>query len=152
MNTTPKKNRLQETVAFLIKDASFQDLLKKTMVEALNSPAVNKERKQKVREKLAHAEEKLQQAAESEVTQEVPSAVPVPEEPQENEMQKSLDDLDEIDLEAVERLEKKGVRIVYPNLKYRKPKYNKVGEMMKYVESENGSGEGVKLVIMNFND
>lgn len=152
MNPTQKNNRLQETVAFLIKDTSFQDLLKETIVEALTSPSLNEARKQKVQEKLTHAEEKLQQAVESKVTQEVSSAVSVPEEPQEDIMQKSLDDLDEIDLEAVERLEKKGVRIIYPNLKYRKPKYNKVGEMMKYVESENGAGEGVKLVIMNFND
>lgn len=63
-----------------------------------------------------------------------------------------LDDLDDVDLATIEKLEKKGVRIIYPNLKYRKPKYQNVSEVLKYVESENGKGDGVKLVIMNFND
>ena len=63
-----------------------------------------------------------------------------------------LDDLDDVDLETIEKLEKKGVKVIYPNLKYRKPKYQNVSEMLKYVESDKGSGDGVKLVIMNFND
>jgi len=62
------------------------------------------------------------------------------------------EDLDEGDLKAIEKLEKKGVQVIYPNLKYKKPKYHNVSELLKYVESEGGTGEGVKLVIMNFND
>lgn len=64
-----------------------------------------------------------------------------------------LDDLDDdLTLAELKELEKKGVRIIYPNLKYKKPKYQNVGEVLKYVESEGGDGSGVKLVIMNFND
>lgn len=63
-----------------------------------------------------------------------------------------LDDLDDVDLKTIQKLEKKGVRIIYPNLKYRKPKYQNVSEVLKYVESDKGKGEGIKLVIMNFND
>lgn len=63
-----------------------------------------------------------------------------------------LEDLDEVDLKKIKELEKKGVRVIYPNLKYRKPKYQNVSEMLKYVESENEKSEAVKLVIMNFND
>ncbi|MFH1519493.1 MAG: hypothetical protein ABIE75_02860 [Candidatus Omnitrophota bacterium] len=63
-----------------------------------------------------------------------------------------LDDLDGVDIETIEKLEKKGFKVIYPNLKYRKPKYQNVSEVFKYVESENGKGDGVKLVIMNFND
>ena len=65
---------------------------------------------------------------------------------------RELDDLDDVDLEAIKRLEKKGVRVIYPNLKYNKPKYQNVSEVLKYVESDKQKGEGVKLVIMNFND
>ncbi len=64
----------------------------------------------------------------------------------------SLDDFDDVDIETIEKLEKKGFRVIYPNLKYRKPKYQNVSEVLKYVESDTGKGEGVKLVIMNFND
>ena len=75
------------------------------------------------------------------------------EENQEKDIEHTeLDDLDDVDLATIEKLEKKGVRIIYPNLKYRKPKYNNVNEVLKYVESEGGNGEGIKLVIMNFND
>lgn len=63
-----------------------------------------------------------------------------------------LDNLDDADLATIKKLESKGVRVIYPNLKYRKPKYNNVNEILKYVESEGGSGDGIKLVIMNFND
>ena len=63
-----------------------------------------------------------------------------------------LDSLDDVDLKTIEKLEKKGVKIIYPNLKYKKPKYQNVSELLKYVESDNGNGDGVKLVIMNFND
>ncbi|MFH1428028.1 MAG: hypothetical protein ABIG60_05925 [Patescibacteria group bacterium] len=63
-----------------------------------------------------------------------------------------LDDLDDVDLETIKKLEKKGVRIIYPNLKYRKPKYKNVESILNYVETEGGSGEKIKLVIMNFND
>ena len=62
-----------------------------------------------------------------------------------------LDDLDDADLATIEKLEKKGVRIIYPNLKYAKAKYENVQEVMKYIESD-GSGDGIKIVIMNFND
>jgi len=64
----------------------------------------------------------------------------------------SLEDLDDIDVATIEKLEKKGVRIVFPNLKYRKPKYKNVESVLKYVESEKDDKGGVKLVIMNFND
>ena len=40
----------------------------------------------------------------------------------------------------------------YPNLKYRKPKYENVESILKYVETPEEKGQGVKLVIMNFND
>lgn len=63
----------------------------------------------------------------------------------------SLDDLDDADLATIDKLEKKGVRIIYPNLKYAKAKYENVNEVMKYIESE-GSADGIKIVIMNFND
>jgi len=63
-----------------------------------------------------------------------------------------LDDFDGVDIETIEALEKKGYKVIYPNLKYRKPKYQNVNEMLKYVESDSGKGDGVKLVIMNFND
>lgn len=63
-----------------------------------------------------------------------------------------LDDLDDVDLATIKKLEEKGVRVIYPNLKYRKPKYENVGDILKYVESEDDGKGGVKLVIMNFND
>jgi len=63
-----------------------------------------------------------------------------------------LDDFDDVDIETIEKLEKRGYQVIYPNLKYRKPKYQNVNEMLKYVESDTGKGDGVKLVIMNFND
>jgi hypothetical protein len=63
-----------------------------------------------------------------------------------------MDDLDDVDIATLEKLEEKGYKIIYPNLKYRKPKYQNVSEVLKYVESDSGKGEGVKLVIMNFND
>jgi len=75
------------------------------------------------------------------------------EDAQENDIGKTqLDDLDDTDLETIEKLEKKGVRVIYPNLKYRKPKYQNVSEVLKYVEGDKDKGETVKLVIMNFND
>ena len=40
----------------------------------------------------------------------------------------------------------------YPNLKYRQPKYKNVESILKFVESKNDKGGGVRLVIMNFND
>lgn len=63
-----------------------------------------------------------------------------------------LDDLDGVTLETIKKLEKKGIRVIYPNLKYRKPKYQNVSELLKYVESPDDKGQGIKLVIMNFND
>lgn len=63
-----------------------------------------------------------------------------------------LDDLDDVDLEAIEKLKRKGFRVIYPNLKYRKPKYQNVRELLKYVETNKEKPDGVKLVIMNFND
>jgi len=65
---------------------------------------------------------------------------------------RELDDLDDADLKTIEELEKKGIKVIYPNLKYRKPKYQNVSEVLKYVESDKEKGEGIKLVIMNFND
>lgn len=62
-----------------------------------------------------------------------------------------LDDFDDVDLATIKKLEAKGVRIVYPNLKYRKPKYKDVESILKYNEDEDDKS-GVKLVIMNFND
>lgn len=78
-------------------------------------------------------------------------------EPTSNDQQRSNTDiekidLDDVDIETIEELEKKGYKVIYPNLKYRKPKYHNVSEMLKYVESDAAKGEGVKLVIMNFND
>lgn len=74
------------------------------------------------------------------------------EDDQEDPIEKiGLEDLDEVDLEMIEKLEKKGVRVIYPNLKYMKSKYENVSDLMNYVESD-GCGGGIKLVIMNFND
>lgn len=63
----------------------------------------------------------------------------------------SLDDLDDVDLATIRKLEERGVKVIYPNLKYRKPKYKNMESVLKYIESDEGNG-GVKLVIMNFND
>ncbi len=90
----------------------------------------------KVREALDKAEEKIEKTLN----------------PDDDIEHVELDDLDDVDLATIKKLEEKGVRVIYPNLKYRKPKYHNIGDVLKYVESENGSGEGVKLVIMNFND
>ena len=66
---------------------------------------------------------------------------------------KSLEDFDDdMTLGELKKLEKQGIRIIYPNLKYKKPKYENVGDILKYVESEGDKGEGVRIVIMNFND
>lgn len=75
----------------------------------------------------------------------------VPADPQ-NINSVSLDDLDDIDLATIEKLESKGVRVIFPNLKYRQPKYQKMDSVLKYVETEDDDKYGVKLVIMNFND
>jgi len=64
----------------------------------------------------------------------------------------SLDDLDGVDLATIKKLEKKGVRIIFPNLKYAKPKYENVSELIKFVESDQPQEGGVKIIIMNFND
>ena len=40
---------------------------------------------------------------------------------------------------------------ILPNLKYAKPKYHNVGSLLNYVERGEDQ-EGLKLVIMNFND
>lgn len=64
----------------------------------------------------------------------------------------SLDDLDEVDLATIKKLEAQGVRVIFPNLKYRKPKYNNMDSVLKYVESDKDDKSGVKLIIMNFND
>lgn len=75
------------------------------------------------------------------------------EQPHDKDIEKTeLDDFDGVDIETIKALEKKGYKVIYPNLKYRKPKYQNVNEMLKYVESDSGKGDGVKLVIMNFND
>jgi len=42
---------------------------------------------------------------------------------------REFNDLDDVDLKTIEELEKKGVRVIYPNLKYRKPKYQNVSEV-----------------------
>ena len=60
--------------------------------------------------------------------------------------------MDDVDLATIEKLEARGVRVIFPNLKYRKPKYKNVESILKYVEDEDGPSGGVKLVIMNFND
>lgn len=66
---------------------------------------------------------------------------------------KSLEDFDDdMTLKELRELEKKGVRIIYPNLKYKKPKYKNIGDILKYTESDEGAGDGVRIVIMNFND
>lgn len=65
---------------------------------------------------------------------------------------RELDDFDGVDIETIEKLEERGYKVIYPNLKYSKPKYQNVNELLKYVESDTGRGDGIKLVIMNFND
>lgn len=75
------------------------------------------------------------------------------QQPHDTDIEKvELDDFDDVDIETIEALEKKGYKVIYPNLKYRKPKYQNVNEMLKYVEGDSGKGDGVRLVIMNFND
>lgn len=75
------------------------------------------------------------------------------QQPHDTDIEKvELDDFDGVDIETIEALEKKGYKVIYPNLKYRKPKYQNVNEMLKYVEGDSGKGDGVRLVIMNFND
>lgn len=63
-----------------------------------------------------------------------------------------LDDFDDLTLDTLKKLEQKGYKIIYPNLKYRKPKYKDTGDILKYIESDGPGTGGVKLVIMNFND
>jgi len=101
-----------------------------------------------LKEGLERAEEKL-----SGVINRIKDDEEEKEDSTEKDIEKiDLDDLDDTDLKTIEELEKKGYKVIYPNLKYNKPKYQNVSEMLKYVESDTGKGEGVKLVIMNFND
>lgn len=66
---------------------------------------------------------------------------------------KNLEDLDEnMTIKELLELEKKGVRVIFPNLKYAKSKYSNVSGFMKYIESDKPQEGGVKLIIMNFND
>ncbi|MDP3244177.1 MAG: hypothetical protein Q8M83_00780 [bacterium] len=51
--------------------------------------------------------------------------------------------------------DEKSSKSMFPNLKYRQPKYQNVESVLKYVESEKEKGDGrgdVRIVIMNFND
>ena len=141
---TSSKSESENTVKVLLKNQDFKNLLQETIKEVFSSQTVSPERKEKVQDKLTKADDKLRIALEKKAEE--------AKEAEESEEIGDLDDLDSADLERIERLEKKGVKVILPNLKYRKPKYNNVGEMMKYVESDAGTGEGVKLVIMNFND
>ena len=45
-----------------------------------------------------------------------------------------------------------GSQSQYPNLKYKKPKYQNVESILRYVEGDEKSSGGVRLVFMNFND
>lgn len=63
-----------------------------------------------------------------------------------------LDDLDDVDVDTIRKLEEKGMKVIYPNLKYKEPKYEGVESVLNYVEDEESEDDGVKLVIMNFND
>jgi len=66
---------------------------------------------------------------------------------------KSLEDFDDnMTLKELRGLEKRGIRVIYPNLKYAEPKYENVSELMKFVESDHPQEGGVKIIIMNFND
>ena len=66
---------------------------------------------------------------------------------------KQLEDLDDdMTIKELLELEKKGIRVIFPNLKYAKPKYSNVSELIKYVESDKPQEGGVKIIIMNFND
>lgn len=63
----------------------------------------------------------------------------------------SIDSDDDDDDDAVAADSKS----MFPNLKYRKPKYQNLESVLKYVESKEKGGEGrgdVRIVIMNFND
>jgi len=73
---------------------------------------------------------------------------------------RQLEENGELSAEKKEKIEKKlkkaadrlgKVGTAYPNLKYRKPKYNGMDSVLKYIESEDEKG-GLKLIIMNFND
>jgi len=92
---------------------------------------------EKVREKLAKAEEKIGKALRKRGDD--ASTKPV-----EGELAEGLstgDDDDDL---------KSGN---FPNLKYKKPKYDNIESILQYIESpDQGTGSGVKLVIMNFND
>ena len=66
---------------------------------------------------------------------------------------KQLEDLDDdMTIKELLELEKKGIRVIFPNLKYAKPKYSNVSELIKYVESDKPQEGGIKIIIMNFND
>lgn len=48
-----------------------------------------------------------------------------------------------------------GSKSLFPNLKYRRPKYQNIDSVLKYVESKKEKGQDggdVRIVIMNFND
>lgn len=145
-----KKNT--STIKLLIEDPEFRQFITNVIRDVSESSLVSKERKKKVIEKLSKVEVALQEDARGFTENEPHVISELPQEHGEAVDHTALDDLDEVDLATIEKLEKKGVKVIFPNLKYRKPKYNRVNEMMKYVESDHGSGEGVKLVIMNFND
>lgn len=66
---------------------------------------------------------------------------------------RELKDLDEdMTIKELLELEKRGIKVVFPNLKYNKPKYSNVSELIKYVESDKPQEGGIRLIIMNFND
>lgn len=96
----------------------------------------------KIEEALAKAEEKIGNALNSESKEDSESK---------DIKHVELDDFDDPDLATIKKLEAEDTRVIYPNLKYAKPKYQNVSEILKYVESKEDKG-GVKLVIMNFND
>lgn len=132
---------IAKEVARQVKGENNRDLLKTLSVQ-VNGKRTVEEGLSKAEEKLEKIFHKTDDDSEEEK-----------EEEEKGDIEKiELDDLDGVDIETIEKLEKKGFKVIYPNLKYRKPKYQNVSEMLKYVESENGKGEGIKLVIMNFND
>jgi len=132
-------SKIAEEVVRQMKNVSEEDILKDVDLQVNGK---------ELKEGLDKAEEKL-----SGILNRIKDDKEKKEDNTEKDIEKiELDDLDDTDLRTIEKLEKKGYKVIYPNLKYNKPKYQNVSEMLKYVESDNAKGEGVKLVIMNFND
>jgi len=144
-----KEDVIQNFLNKQVDQSLLKEILIQLVIRSLKKPQtgkvkliVNSNEPGKIDEKLEKADDKIAEVLGKAKTDQSDEQVE----------QVKLDDLDDLDLATIKKLEEKGVRIIYPNLKYRKPKYKNVESILNYVESEGGSGEIIKLVIMNFND